>query len=64
MNYNDTLEWRIKTKLDFAPSSGNYCRIHLAADTNNFLVFRQRLFSSIVSHCQMMLPNCSDNPEL
>ncbi|MBK8365385.1 MAG: lamin tail domain-containing protein [Bacteroidetes bacterium] len=35
MNYNDTLEWRIKTKLDFAPSSGNYCRIYLAADTNN-----------------------------
>jgi hypothetical protein len=35
LNYNDTLEWRIKAKLDFAPSSANYCRIYLLADTNN-----------------------------
>ncbi len=34
LDYNDTLEWRIKTRLDFAPSSGNYCRIYLAADTS------------------------------
>ena len=35
--YNDTMELRITTKLDFAPSSGNYCRIYLAADTSNSL---------------------------
>ena len=35
LDYNDTLEWRIKVKMDFAPSSANYCRIYLLADTNN-----------------------------
>ena len=35
LNYSDTLEWRIRTKLAFAPSSSNYCRIYLTADTND-----------------------------
>lgn len=33
LNYSDTLEWRINVRLDFAPSSSNYCRIYLLADT-------------------------------
>ena len=35
LSYSDTLEWRVKAHLDFAPSSANYCRIYLLADTNN-----------------------------
>ncbi|MBP6531629.1 MAG: lamin tail domain-containing protein [Bacteroidia bacterium] len=35
LSYADTLEWRLKVSLDFAPSSANYCRIYLLADTNN-----------------------------
>ncbi len=35
LSYSDTLEWRLKAHLDFAPSSANYCRIYLLADTNN-----------------------------
>ncbi|MBK7431050.1 MAG: hypothetical protein IPI62_08990 [Bacteroidetes bacterium] len=35
LSYSDTLEWRLKVRLDFAPSSANYCRIYLLADTNN-----------------------------
>ncbi len=35
LNFGDTVEWRIRAKLAFAPSSSNYCRIYLSADTSN-----------------------------
>lgn len=35
LSYSDTLEWRLNVRLDFAPSSANYCRIYLLADTSN-----------------------------
>lgn len=34
LSYSDTLEWRIKAHLAFAPSSANNARIYLLADTN------------------------------